>query len=167
MRRILAVLEHLQPVAREVERERNDLGPELVVGIEDREIRHLVGRTHPREDDAGVLVGGIGRMAKPFFDRAVGIVGCFENGAVRGEMPTVIAAAQTLVGRQAVFERGAAMAALLLDQANGTGARSEQDEVLAEHPHAQRHVAELFVEAHRLPQCALDTRRRVFPLRYG
>ena len=43
------------------------------------------------------------------------------------------------------------MAAVLLDQPQGAGAGAEQDEVLAEHAHAQGHLAELLGKAHRLP----------------
>jgi hypothetical protein len=63
---------------------------------------------------------------------AVGLTGLFQAMALSVELPAVIAAADPVLLDLAVIERGAAVAAAGVQQADPTVAVTEQDQILAE-----------------------------------
>src|SRR6202011_5648485 len=80
------------------------------------------------------------RLARRVDDRAVHIV-----------VPAVIAAAYAALGDAAEFERGAAMAAMAVKNADPAAAVAKDDELLAEYVDGERHIGELAGEGDRLP----------------
>lgn len=109
MRRIHAVFLDLQPVARP---ERwgadNQLVAWQVIGIEHRERRFLVRRSHIGKDQARVFMHRVSPMTEPILQRTIGrLAWRFKDRAVNVEQPAVVAAADAPVGDQPVFKRGA------------------------------------------------------------
>jgi hypothetical protein len=154
MRRIHAVVLDLQPVAvPKSRRARRNLVSGQVIGVEHREIRLLVGRTHIREHQSLVLTNRIGAMEKAVLQCAVGRLSRgFEDRAVNVEQPAVIAAADPLFSDQAEFQRGAPMRAVQLQQANRPAAVAKGDEVLAQYTQSPREVIQLAGQNDRLPK---------------
>src|SRR6202043_1331191 len=58
------------------------------------------------------------------------------------------------LGADAVFERGATVAAMLVQEADAAAEIAEEDERLAEQLHHQRQLAELGTHRHRMPEAA-------------
>ena len=129
--RVLGVLQHLEPVAGIIDRVGNQFGFGLLQSVQAGKLRDRVGRPHIGEDDALVVVDRIGRVAQPLPDAARRVVWSVEDRTVDAVMPAVIAAADALVGDDAVFERGTAMAAVAVEQSLLALSGPEQDEVLA------------------------------------
>jgi len=67
----------------------------------------------------------------------------------------VIAAADALFGQDAVFERRVAVTALQVHDAKPARQVAECDQVFAQRPHPERHLAELGFVADRLPEPAM------------
>ena len=156
MGRVHRVFHDLQPVARIkifLARDQPIARPDETVV--DRERRPLLGRAHIGEDDAVVFVDRIGAVAQPVLQRAVGrLARGLEDRPVGGEQPAMVAAADPLVVDQAKFQRGAAMRAMQLQQADGAALVAEHDEVLAEDLDPQRQIVQLVGETDRLPEAA-------------
>ena len=74
-----------------------------MVGVEHWEIRHGIGRSHVSEYDSLEFVNGVRTVTEFFVIGIFGPIRRFENCAVWREMPTVIAATNTIVRRDAKF----------------------------------------------------------------
>ena len=155
MRRVHHVFLHLEPVA----------GVGDVVGhqpvvrhgqrVVRREVRAFVGRSHIGEHQTVVLLDRVGAVIEPVLERARrGFARRLQNPAVGREQPTVIAAAKAAGLDDAVFERGAAMAAMEVEQPPFAGATPEQHQVLAEHAHLERKFSDLRGDGDGLPETA-------------
>ena len=116
------------------------------------EYRLAVGRAHVGEDQAVVLLHRVpglpvvGPVAAP-----VGLAGLVQAGAVGGEQPAVVGAADPVVLDPAVVEGGAPVAAAGLDEAGPAAAVAEQDQVLAEDPDLAGQAGRLGAEGDRMP----------------
>ena len=168
MRRVHHVLLHLEPVA----------GIGDVVGhqpvvrhgqrVVGREFGPLVRRAHIGEDQPVMLLDRVGAVIEPVLERARRrLARRLQNPPVGREQPAVIAAAQALGLDDAVFERGAAVAAVKIEQPPIPAARPKQHEVLAEHAHPERQLADLGGDRDGLPEGAGDIRRRPSRARHG
>ena len=152
MGRILAVIEDLEPVAREVERERHHFRFRLIVGVEHREIGYVVRRAHVGEYNALELVDGIGAVPQRIRRCGCGIVRGLDNPPVGSVVPAVIATHDAFVRRQAIFKRGTTVGTMAIEQSRFTLARAKQHQRLAKHVDVFRKVAKLRRECHRQPE---------------
>ena len=153
--RVHHVLVQLQPVARVPEREGDQAVFGLLVGIEVRERGDALGRSQVGEDEAGELARRVGALRDGVPDGALGrLARGFEDHPVDVEQPSVVAAADSALRDDAELERRAAVAAVPVQNRDAPLQIPEHDEVLAEDPHRERHVAELRGERHRLPVAA-------------
>jgi hypothetical protein len=155
--RIHGVFQDLQPVARiEILSPRHQphagSRQQTIVG---GERRHLLRRPHVGEHDAVRLVRRVRAVAQPVLQRAVGrLAGRLQDGAVHVEQPAVIAAANTAFADQPEFERGAAMRAVQLQQADGAALVAEHHQLLAQDPKFDRQIRDVVGVADRLPEAA-------------
>jgi hypothetical protein len=100
-----------------------------------------------------VLVHGIGAVAEPIFQSAVGgLARGLEDPAINVEQPAVIAAADTLVGDQTELKRGSTMRAVWLQQADGAALVTENDEILPKDAQSPGQFAQLAGQDDRLPE---------------
>ncbi len=135
--RVERVFHDLEPVAghdRAAEHADRAFGDEAV---EARQQRLGFGGTEIGPDHAAQFLDGIGGRADLVAERAfLRLVRLREAFAVPGKLPAVIGAADAVLGRDAIGERGAAVRAPLGDQAEPALAVLEQHEVFAEHADA-------------------------------
>ena len=150
--RVHHVLVQLQPVARMPERERDQAVVGLLVGVEVRERGDVLGRPHVGEDEAGELARRIRALGDGVPDGAPGrLARRLEDHPVHVEQPSVVAAADPALRHDAELERRASVAAVAVQDPDPALQVPEDDEILAEDPHRERHVVELRGERHRLP----------------
>ena len=117
MQGIHAVFADLQPIARPMELVRRVRHARLLIDIEDRKIRFGLRWTHIGPDHSGIFMDMVGAMEHSLGERIVIAVGRrLEDGAVDIEVPAVVAAANTGLVELAVFERGAAVRAMQLQE---------------------------------------------------
>ena len=135
--RVERVFHDLEPVAghdRAAEHADRAFGDEAV---EARQQRLGFGGTEIGPDHAAQFLDGIGGRADLVAERAfLRLVRLREAFAVPGKLPAVIGAADAVLGRDAISERGAAVRAPLGDQAEPALAVLEQHEVFTEHADA-------------------------------
>jgi hypothetical protein len=153
---IHGVLHDLQPVARI---EILLAGDESIAGpleaIIQRERRLLVRRPHVPEHDPFVLMGWVGALAEPVFQRAVGwLARGLDDGSIHAEEPAVVAAPDAPLGDQSEFQRSPAVGTVQLEQSHVSPQIAEGHEVLAQDRHTQRQVAQIVGETNRLPEAA-------------
>jgi hypothetical protein len=74
-----------------------------------------------------------------------------DQRSVTAKMPAVIAAHDAVFLHDAVFERGAAMGADAVEEADLAAAISKDDKVLAEQPQRDRQVLKLRLDHDRMP----------------
>ena len=99
-----------------------------------RQRRLLLGRSEIGEDQAVALLHGVPGLAYLVLEQAaLGLAGLFEAMALGVELPAVIAAADAVFLDLAVIERGAAMAAAGVQQADPGVLVAKQHQILAEH----------------------------------
>lgn len=113
--RIHRVLGDLQPIAGIV----NGVGNEVVIGqlegIQYGEVGLVLGRPEIGEDQAFVFKCRVSAVTESVPNRTVlGLARCLEDAAVNVVEPAVVAAADTTLGENAVFERSAPMTAVLV-----------------------------------------------------
>ena len=151
--RVHRVLGDLQPVAGRVNRVRN----ELVVGLIDR-VQHGEGRPRLRrpeigEDQAAVLAQRIGAVEDMAGDAAgLGLARRLQDRAVDVVEPAMIAAADAGLADDAELERGAAVAAMRVQEPEAAAAVAKQHQILAENAHAQRQVLDPLGHRHGEPE---------------
>ena len=98
----------------------------------------------------------------------VGFVGLVQALPVPAELPAVIGAADAVLGRNAVRQRGAAMRTKLGDQTEPALPVLEENEIFAEQPHALRPFVGPFRPRPRSAASSGATDcRRAFPVRPG
>src|SRR5262249_17838546 len=120
--RISGVLVVLEPVAGVEELE----GHQLVVrwkhpAVVDRQLRHVLGRTEIGENQVAVLPGRVGAMTENEANTAGWrLCGGLEDRSVHVVEPAVITAADAALRDDAVLERGAAMAAVAVQEADAS-----------------------------------------------
>jgi hypothetical protein len=155
MERVHRVLCDLQPVTRIVDGIRHHVVGGLRHGVEDREFRHAVSGAEIGEDQPADLVRRIGALADLVLERALRrLAGRLEHASVDVEQPAVVAAADTVLRDDAVFERGAPVCTMLVQQADPARQVAEDHQVLAEHPDHQRQVGQLRRHRDRMPEAA-------------
>ena len=94
-------------------------------------------------------------MAQPVLQSAVRrLAGCFKDGAIGREQPSVIAAAYSLGVDQPKFQRCAAMGTMQLQQTHGAAQVAEHHQFFAENFHSLRQITQFVGEADRLPKAA-------------
>ena len=151
--RIHRVLCDLQPVAGRVDGVGNELVVGLVDRIEQREGRPRLGRPEVGEHQAAVLVHRVGAMEEVSGDAAGRrLAGGLQDRAVDVVEPAVVAAADPGLADDAELERGAAMAAMRVQQPEASAAIAEQHQLLAEDAQRQRQVLDLPGHRHREPE---------------
>ena len=100
---VAGVLDHLQPVARH----QDPKGHRLVVAwiaksVQDGEFGHAPLGSHIGEQQAVQFTDWVAALPKALFNGARGgLCGCLQDGAINVELPSVVAALDTLVGRNA------------------------------------------------------------------
>ena len=137
------VLEMLQPVAGNDGR--SAAADRGVVGLDElavvhffqrfvaRQHRLFLGRSHIGEDQPVAFLDRVPGLAHLVLElAAVGLAGLFEAMAFGVEFPAVVAAADAVLLDLAVIERGAAVAAARMQQADAAMPVAEQDQILAE-----------------------------------
>ena len=156
MGRIHGVFHDLQPIARiEIFLARDEAVARPDKAVVHRQRWLLVGRAQIREDDAVVLPGGIRSVAQPVLQSAVRrLAGCFKDGAIGREQPSVIAAAYSLGVDQPKLQRCAAMGTMQLQQTHGAAQVAEHHQFFAENFHSLRQITQFVGEADRLPKAA-------------
>ena len=157
--RVHGVLGNLQPVAGIIPGIGHHLNAGDAEGVIDGEHRPAVGRAQIGEDQPLDLLDRIGTLAqarpKPFGRRAVRrLARRLQDRSVHVVQPAVVAAAQAPRFADAIFQRGAAVRAVAVQQADGPAALAEQDQVLAQHADQFRQVADLGGEGDRMPEAA-------------
>ena len=153
MRRVHHVFLHLEPVAGIGD----VIGDQPVVGhgeaVIGREFRSLFRRSHIGEDQPAVLLHRVGAVIEPVLERAGRrLAGRLEDPPVGREQPAMIAAAEAPGLDDAVFERGAAMAAMQVEKPPFAAAAAEQHQILAEHAQLERQFADFGGECDGLPE---------------
>ena len=156
------VFEVLQPVAG------NDGGTAAadgrIIGFDELAIVHLfqafvarqrrlfLRRSHIGEDQPIALLHWIPGLPDLVLEQAaLGLAGLFEAMAFGVEFPAVRAAADTVFLDLAVIERGAAMAAAGVQQADPGVLVAEKHQILAEHAHFSGDIGGVDDETDRVP----------------
>ena len=153
VRRVHHVLLHLEPVAGVGDVVGHQPVARHGEGIQRGEAGPLVRRSHIGEDQPVMLLDRVGAVIEPVLERARRrLARRLQNPAVGREQPAVIAAAQAPGLDDAVFERGPAMAAMQVEQPPFAAARPEQHQILAEHAHPERQLADLGGDRDGLPE---------------
>src|SRR5436190_17131028 len=103
--------------------------------VELGEDRHLLRWSHIRENHSLIGAHGIGALA----EAVAAEIGCRlgaggDQRSVTAKMPTVIAAHNAVLLHDPVFERGTAMGADPVEEADLAAAISKDDKVLTEQP---------------------------------
>ena len=164
MQRIDHVLDALQPIAVDIAA----LDDLVAIGLEQqivaREFRHRL-RPNIGEDETGDFAHGISALADLVLEVAERrLARLIEALAVGGIEPAVIAAAQPLFFDPAVFQRGVAVTAMLVEQTQFAIAGAEQHEFLAQQLHHLWPGAEMIGDHDRPPIAAQHvTGRRARP----
>src|SRR4029079_17815637 len=92
-------------------------------------------------------------LTVPVLVRAArGLTRSFEDGAVIGVHPPVIAAADAMVGDDAELERSTAMRAMLMKQSDVPGEIPIDDQIFAENPNGARTATQLGREQDGMPE---------------
>ena len=148
------VLVRLQPVARVVDLVgQQPVALRIDPAVVDRKIRHLLGRAHIGEDEAGIFAGRIGAVAELVPDPAARrFARRVQDRPVHVVVPAVIAAAYATLLDEAVFERGVAVAAAEMQQPDPPAEVAEQDQLLVQDTDRQRQLAELGRQRDRVPE---------------
>ena len=117
-----------------------------------RQHRLFLGRSHIGEDQAVALLHRVPGLAHLVLElAAVGLAGLLEAMALGVELPAVVAAADAVFLDLAVIERGAAMAAARVQQADAAVLVAEQHQILAEHAHFSGDIGGVGDEPDRVP----------------
>ncbi|MGY4461012.1 hypothetical protein ACVWYI_004972 [Bradyrhizobium sp. LB13.1] len=159
------VLEMLEPVAGDDRRttaaDRGIVGfDELAVihGLQafvSRQHRAFLGRAHIGEDQPVALLDRIPGLAHIVLVlAAVRLAGLLQAVTFGVELPAVIAAADAVLLDLAVVERGAAMAAARVQQADAAVLVAEQHQIFAEGTHLLRRVGGITDKSDRMPVAA-------------
>ncbi len=152
--RILRVLEHLQPVARNRERERNRARIGDVLRVVARQLGQMIGVAEVREHDA---IGFAHRISAVRKTRA-NAIGRFgrrgEDAAVDVVVPAVITAGDAALLDDAVLETRAPMRAMPVQQAQACRPVAKQHQVFTEDAHRQREIEHFARDRDRLPGAA-------------
>ena len=155
--RVHRVFTHLQPVARIHDLVGHQLGARQVVdGVIQRELRHIVGRPHVGEQQAVPFDDGVGTVASAFLDLGASrLAGRVQNGAVHRVMPAVVAAADAVFCDKTELQRRVAMAAVQVQQAVVSRQVAKCHQVLTQDTQPHRHTfAQFLGHAHWLPEAA-------------
>ena len=156
------ILEMLQPVAgndgRSAAADRGVVGfDEFAVvhvfqALVARQHRLFLGGAHIGEDQPVAFLDRVPGLAHLVPElAAVGFAGLFEATAFGVELPAVIAAADAVLLDLAVIERGAAMAAAGMQQADAVVLVTEQDQVFAEDTDLAGNIGGVGHQADRMP----------------
>jgi hypothetical protein len=114
-----------------------------------------VGWTQIGKDDAAVLMGRIGPVIQPVFQRAVSrFAGRLEDCPVRREQPAMVAASYARGVDQPVLQRRAAMRTMQLQETDGAAPVAKHHQFLAEDLHPMGKVLQFVGQADRLPKAA-------------
>ena len=161
------VLGALQPIAmfdEGADRARAILAKQQIVA---RQRRRRIG-AEIGEDQTRDLFGGIGGLMHLVGERAIGRFGRHLDAApVGGEFPAMIAAADPVGLDTAEFERGAAMRAGAIEQADAARSGAKQNEILAQDAHRLRTVRQGFAETRPATNSAAAFCRRACRDRRG
>src|SRR5262249_32140875 len=112
-------------------------------------------RPHIGEDETVQLAHRIGALAEILADAAGrGLGRRFKDRAVDIVEPAVIAAANAALGRNAELQRGAAMGAVLVQEAEPAALIAEEHQLLAQKLHQLRRLTELRAQQKRMPEAA-------------
>ena len=103
-----------------------------------REGRHLRRRPEIDPDQPARLARGIGPRFETILEARIGDVGRLEHGAVHGKFPAVVDTADSARLDAAERQRGVAVAAIFVEDADLAVAVAEGDEVLAQQLDAPR-----------------------------
>ena len=152
VKRVHRVLGYLQPVAGVVDEVGHELDAREREGVEHRELGHVLRGAEVGEDESGELPSWIGAVAKLAGDGALGrLGGRLENGAVHVEQPAVVAAADAMLRDDSVLQRRAAVAAMLVQEADSAREIPKQHELLTEDLDENGPLTELLGHRHRGP----------------
>src|SRR5690606_24677340 len=125
------------------------------VGVEFRKWRLLLWWPHIGEDEAIAFEGRIRTLAHCFFQTgSIGLTRCIKQRPVHVVMPAVVTAADAVLGNDAVFQRGAAVRALSMHDADIATPIAKCDQVLAHDSDCLGYVSQFLRQAHRLPESA-------------
>jgi hypothetical protein len=133
-----------------------------------RQRRLLLGRSQIGEDQAIAFLQGIPGLPYLVLEQtARGFAGLFEAMAFDVELPAVVAAADAVFLDLAVIERGAAMAAAGVQQADAGVPVAKQHQILAEHADFSGDIGGVGDEADRVPIAAEQFAHRRAPADRG
>ncbi|MEY9384258.1 hypothetical protein ABIF93_002515 [Bradyrhizobium japonicum] len=126
-----------------------------------RQHRAFLGRAHIGKDQPVALLDRVPGLADLVLElAAVGLAGLLETAAFGVELPAVIAAADAVFLDLAVIERGAAMAAARVQQADAAVLVAEQHQILAERADLFRRVGGIADQPDRMPVAAQQLAHR-------
>ena len=152
MQRIHQVLMHLQPVAVVRQGIRPVLNIGQVEGVVVGEGGHLLGMPQVGKDQTVPLDRWVGALPHLAQQWTVGRLGRrVQELAVDAVVPAVVAADDAAIRDAAELQRGAAVAAVQVQQGTLAGFGAQRHQLLAEDAHLDRQVLQLRRQAHRLP----------------
>ena len=132
------VFTHLQPVAGRMDLPRHHLVARVVHHVEFGEGWLALDRTKIREHQPLVLDDRVGAVEQPLLDLAAGcLAGRVQDAPFVVETPGVVGTADAMGGNNAVFQRHASVAAVLVHQADVAGQVAVQHQVFPQD--ADRH----------------------------
>src|SRR5213076_184210 len=120
--------------------------------VELGEDRHLLRWSHISENHSLIGAHGIGALA----EAVAAEIGCGlgaggDQRSVAAKVPAVIAAHDAVLLHDPVFERGAAMGAGLVQEADLAAAISKYNKILTQQPQRDRQVLKLRLDHDRMP----------------